>query len=53
MKYARWFFRFPGSVYAADIRLAEPGTEADARRAMRDNLRTARLPAGTEVWPAA
>ena len=50
MKSKLWHFRWPGMVYAGDLRFTIPLSERDARAELRDREDLKQLPRGTEFW---
>ena len=45
-----WFYRWPGMVYAYDIRFENRVPEREVRESLRLRWGFARLPNGAEVW---
>lgn len=52
MRKARWFWLWPGAVYATGPTNGFYATEREARAAIRRAWDLDRLPMGTQVWRA-
>ena len=50
-KSKKWWFHFPGQVYANDFVFDEPVNVLDAKAYVRRWLGVKRLSVGTECWP--
>ena len=48
----RWFYRFPGDVYALGPTTKSYATEKEVRVVIRRYWELEKLPRGTEIWKA-
>jgi len=48
----RWYYHFPGEVYAYGPTTYRYATEREARKAIRRAWNLKKLPRGTELWEA-